>query len=140
MEIILIIRIISNWWKFQSYFSCIFIPYFSSIYRELDNFCLKCYIESFDIDIILKQNKITVLSQILAKKSKIVSLTSSVMKNIVILLFPAWARFPVILICFNYFFNYYFFCINCFWISIKCLLFTLICSYHFLVFIKIIVM
>ena len=50
---------------------------------------LNCYIKSFYTDIILNQNKITILSQLLVD--------SSVMKNIVVLL--GSSRFPVKLIC-----------------------------------------
>ena len=62
---------------------------------------LKCYIELFYIDIILEQNKIgehvyNTLT-VPCKKSKMVSLTSSIMKNIVA---PACqSRLPVKLIC-----------------------------------------
>ena len=40
------------------------IPDFNPISCELENTRLKCYIESFYIDFILKQNKITILSQL----------------------------------------------------------------------------
>ena len=46
---------------------------------------LKCYIESIYTDVILKQNKFTILSQFLSKKSKMVSFASSIMKHIEVL-------------------------------------------------------
>ena len=71
-------------------------------------FCLKWYIDSFYIDIILEQNKIVEYavaksyndtgntSTVLCEKSKMVSFTSSLMKNITLLLEPL--IFPVKLI------------------------------------------
>ena len=97
-----------------------YIPDFKLLSSELDNFILT--IESFYIDIILKQNKIVeqgVRSEILQsdtlatrtkwyneihntltvpnQKSKIASFNSSVMKNIDLLF--SLSRFPIKLIC-----------------------------------------
>ena len=62
--------------------------------------CLKCYIESFYFDIILEQNKIVEYIHntftVSWEKPKIVSFTSSIMKNVNLLLLPL--RFPVKLI------------------------------------------
>ena len=61
------------------------------------------YIESFYIDIILEQNKIAehIYSTLTVpfEKSKIVSFTSSIMKNIIVFAFLSRAEFPVKLIC-----------------------------------------
>ena len=54
----------------------------------------KCYIESFYINIILKQNKTTILLQFLVKKSNTVSFTFSMMNNSAV----AFSRFRVTLI------------------------------------------
>ena len=51
---------------------------------KLNNFRFKCYIESFYIEIILKPNKITILSQFFLKNLKKFLLPSSVMKKIVV--------------------------------------------------------
>ena len=63
--------------------------------------CLKYYIESFYIDIILEQNKIVEhihnTFTVPCEKSKMVSFASSIMKNIVAP--AAQSRFPVKLIC-----------------------------------------
>ena len=47
-----------------------FIPDFNLLNCELDNLRLTCYIESFYIGIILKQNKVTILSQFFVKNLK----------------------------------------------------------------------
>ena len=57
---------------------------------------LKCYIGSVHVDIMLKQNKITILT-VSSEKSNMVYFVSLIMKNIVSPF--AWSRFPVKLIC-----------------------------------------
>ena len=61
---------------------------------------MKCYTESFYIDIILKQNKIVEhihnISTVACEKSKIVSFASLTMKNIAVFAFQS--RFAVKLI------------------------------------------
>ena len=62
---------------------------------------LKCYINSFYTDIILKQKKIVEhihnTFTVPCEKSKIVSFASSIIKNIA--MFPSRSRFVVKLIC-----------------------------------------
>ena len=79
-----------------------FTPDFNLLSCELDNFTLKFYIESFYIDIILKQNKIVeVIHNTLTvpcEKSKMVSFDSLIMKNIAAPAAQSW--FPLKLIYF----------------------------------------
>ena len=61
---------------------------------------LKCYIESFYIEIILKPNKTAILSEKVknpVEKSETFSFASSIMKYIAAC--PAWSRFVVKFIC-----------------------------------------
>ena len=69
----------------------IFIPDFNLLSCELDNLHLKCYTESFYINIILKQNKIITLT-VPFEKSTTVSFSSLIMENICVT--PPQSRFP----------------------------------------------
>ena len=59
---------------FDERFKAISVPYFIPNFNlsnwELENITLHCYIASFYIDIILKQDKITILSHFLVKNIK----------------------------------------------------------------------
>ena len=65
-----------------------FIPNFNLLSCESDNLCLKCYNESIYIDIILDQTKIVEPIHnnltVVFEKFKMVSLASSIMKDIVV--------------------------------------------------------
>ena len=86
-----------------------FIPDFNLLSCELDSFMFNCYIESFYIDVTLKQNKIVEYAltksyddihktlTVSCEKSKMVYFASSIMKNIVAS--SSQSRFPVKLIC-----------------------------------------
>ena len=96
-KIVLIIRLTNNiWWNFQSYYSMIFIPDFSLLNWELDNFTFKVlyWVILYLYYIYAKQdyNTFTVVWE----KSKIVSFASSITKGINLLSLPP--TFPVKLI------------------------------------------
>ena len=70
-KISFIIRISNQiWWKAYSYFSTIFIADFHLLSCELDNVTFKVLIYPFYTNIMLKQNKILILSRLLFKNLK----------------------------------------------------------------------
>ena len=77
--------------KFVQRFKVISVPFFCSWLH------LKYNIKSFYIDIILRQNEFSTLAQFLVKKSKMVSLASSKMKNVKV--FSARSRFLLKIVC-----------------------------------------
>ena len=92
-KIIFIIRITNNvWWNFQSHLSINFCSRFNLLSCELDNFRFKVLYWVILYWHYIKQNTLTVPCE----EFKIVSFTSSQMKNINLLLLSR--RFPVKLI------------------------------------------